>query len=73
MPAPGHSPALARFLDALPSDLAASFSDSQLRAIDLHFGMRYRLAHAIDWRRHIGFRRLRLYVVLLIGRERHSA
>lgn len=71
---PSRRPApLARFLAALPPDLAASFSEPQLRAIALHFGMRHRLTHLIDWRRHVGVRHLRLYVVLLIGRERHSA
>lgn len=73
MPAAGPSPALVRFLDALPPDLARSFSDSQLRAIELHFGMRHRISHLVDWRRRLGFGRLRLYVVLLIGRDRHTA
>lgn len=70
---PERSPALARFLDSLPRELAASFSEPQLGAIELHFAMRHRLAHMIDWRRHVGIRRLRLYVVLLVGRERHTA
>ena len=73
MPAPERSAPLGRFLDALPHDLAASFSDAQLRAIELHFGMRHRLTHMIDWRRRLGFGRLRLYVVLLFGRDRHPA
>lgn len=75
MPAPGAArPAgLARFLDALPPDLARSFSESQLRAIELHFGMRHRIGHLVDWRRRLGIGRLRLYVVLLIGRDRHDA
>ena len=64
------STALARFLGVLPRDLAGSFSEAQLAAIDLHFGMRYRTDHAVDFRRRIGFARLRAYVVVLIGRER---
>ena len=73
MPSPERSAPLGRFLDALPHELAASFSDAQLRAIELHFGMRHRLTHMIDWRRRLGFGRLRLYVVLLVGRDRHPA
>lgn len=59
------SPALARFLAALPRDLARSFSEAQLAALDLHFGMRHRASHLIDWRRRFA----RLYVVLLVGRD----
>lgn len=68
-----RSSAVARFLDRLPTDLAGSFSDAQLAAIDLHFGMRYRARHLIDWRHRFGIARFRLYAVLLIGRDRNAA
>ncbi|MDD2876333.1 MAG: hypothetical protein PHT60_03785 [Acidiphilium sp.] len=67
-----RSLAVARFLDTVPVELAHSFNDAQLAAIDLHFGMRYRTRHTIDWRRRFGLARWRLYAVLLIGRDRHA-
>lgn len=68
-----HSPDMARFLARLGPELAASFSAEQLAAVELHFAMRNRTGHAIDWRRRIGFGRLRGYVVVLAGRERGGA
>lgn len=50
--------------------LAASFTPEQLAAVELHFAMRNRLNHAIDWRKRVGLGGLRGYVVLLAGRER---
>ncbi|MCW8307588.1 hypothetical protein AruPA_11110 [Acidiphilium sp. PA] len=68
-----RSVAVARFLAAVPPAVAASFNDAQLAAIDLHFGMRFRAAHLIDWRRRFGFARWRVYAVVLVGRDRHAA
>jgi len=62
-----------RFLARLPPDLAGSFTPAQLAAINLHFGMRHRADHAIDWRRRIGLPFLRFYFVLLAGREQRGA
>jgi hypothetical protein len=59
---------IARFLGRLPPALAASFSVEQLAAIELHFGMRNRGRHAIDWRWRVPL--LRGYLVVLAGRER---
>ncbi len=67
------SPVLARFLARLPNDLAASFSADQLAAIELHFAMRYRVDHAINWRLRFGPARLRSYIVVLAGRDRRPA
>ncbi|MCF3948227.1 hypothetical protein AiwAL_14705 [Acidiphilium sp. AL] len=67
-----RSAAIARFLGTLPRDLAGSFTEAQLAAIDLHFAMRYRVGHAVDFRRRIGFARFRAYVVVLIGREHRA-
>jgi hypothetical protein len=63
------SPVLARFLARLPAADAATFSPAQLSAIELHFGMRYRKSHGIDWRKHIRLPFLRGYVELLAGRD----
>jgi hypothetical protein len=66
----GENPDIARFLARLRPDLAASFSAEQLAAVELHFGMRNRSVHAVDWRRRARFGRWRGYVVVLAGRER---
>jgi hypothetical protein len=60
---------LGRFLERLPPALAASFSSAQLEAIELHFGMRHRVKHGIDWRRRIRLPFLSGYVVVLAGRD----
>ncbi len=64
--APG--PDIQRFLARLPPALAGRFDDEQLAALDLHFGMRHRTNHAIDWRRRLPF--LKAYIVILAGRDR---
>jgi hypothetical protein len=79
--APGHSKTTqlhesqrssdtSRFLARLPAALAARFDAEQLAAVELHFGMRHRMHHAIDIRRRLRLPFLRCYVVLLAGRER---
>jgi hypothetical protein len=73
MPAVQPSPAVARFLACLPDDLAASFSEEQLAAIELHFAMRYRMDHVINWRFRFGLGGLRSYIVVLAGRDRRRA
>jgi hypothetical protein len=65
-----QSPSIERFLQRIPPAVARSFSHEQLAAIELHFGMRYRVAHSIDWRTRIGLPFARIYFVLLAGRER---
>jgi hypothetical protein len=62
------NPDMARFLERLPPSLAARFDSEQLAAVELHFGMRNRVAHAIDWRVRLPL--LRGYVVVLAGRDR---
>jgi hypothetical protein len=59
-----------RFLDRLPPSLAATFAPEQLAAVELHFAMRHRTRHAIDWRRRIRLPFLRAYIVLLAGADR---
>jgi hypothetical protein len=65
-----HSLDMSRFLAQLRPELAASFSPEQLAAVELHFAMRSRVGHAIDWRKRIGIGKLRGYVVVLAGCER---
>jgi hypothetical protein len=64
-----RNPAIERFLARLAPDTAASFSAAQLAAVELHFGMRHRIAHAIDWRRRVRLPFAKFYVVVLAGRE----
>lgn len=64
-----RSPDMARFLERIGTRLAASFSAEQLAAVELHFAMRNRADHALDWRRHIRLGGWRGYVVLLAGRD----
>ena len=61
---------ISRFLERVGPELAASFTPEQLAAVELHFAMRNRVGHAIDWRKRVGFGALRGYVVVLAGRER---
>jgi hypothetical protein len=65
-----RSTALEPFLQRLPLPLARSFTPEQLSAIELHFAMRYRVRHAIDWRNRIGFPFVKIYFVFLAGIER---
>ncbi len=61
---------ISRFLGRLKPELAASFSPDQLAAVELHFAMRNRVRHALDWRARLSLGPLRGYVVLLAGRDR---
>jgi len=64
-------PDIDRFLARLPPATAASFSPEQLAAIKLHFAMRNRTHHTIDWRRKLPW--FNVYIVLLAGRDRLSS
>lgn len=61
-----------QFLARIGPEAAASFTPTQRAAIELHFGMRYRVDHSIDWRRRIALPFARFYVVLLAGKEQRS-
>jgi hypothetical protein len=61
------------FLRRLPAELAATFEPEQLAAIELHFAMRHRARHALDWRWRLrvpGLSGMRCYLVLLAGCDR---
>ena len=62
-----------RFLDRLTPELADSFTSEQLAAVEMHFGMRYRVAHVIDWRTRIRLPFVKLYFVILAGHDRRNA
>lgn len=63
---PGNAD-MARFLARLNPALAASFSAEQLAAIELHFSMRSRASHGLDWRCRLRLWRRHVYVVVLAG------
>jgi hypothetical protein len=67
-----RSTAIQRFLARVKPELAASFTNEQLAAVELHFGMRHRVDHAIDWRKRVGLPFLKFYFVLLAGREQRA-
>jgi len=60
---------IARFLARVPADLRASFTPTQLTAIQRAFGMRYTMEHTLDLRRHVRLPWARYYLVLLCGRD----
>lgn len=64
---------MSRFLSRLAPELAESFSSEQLAAVELHFGMRYRVKHAVDWRTRIRLPFLKLYLVVLAGHDPRRA
>lgn len=68
-----HGPAIARFLARLRPELASSFSPEQLAALEMHFGMRYRVDHLVDWRTRIRLPFIKLYLVILAGHDPRRA
>jgi hypothetical protein len=64
------NPGIAQFLARLRPDLAQSFTREQLAAVEMHFGMRYRTRHTIDWRTAIRLPFLKFYLVILAGSGR---
>jgi len=68
---PSSCPDIDRFLARLPAATAASFSPEQLAAIKLHFAMRNRPRHTIDWRRKLPW--LNIYFVFLAGQDNRTA
>lgn len=67
-----QSAVMVRFLARIRPELAATFSAEQIAAVELHFGMRYLVKHAIDWRARFGLPFAKVYFVVLAGRERRS-
>ncbi len=67
---PRDDPFFNRFFERIGADAAESFSDAQLDAIKRAFGARGFASHRIDLRLSVPLLFTRLYLVLLIGRER---
>jgi hypothetical protein len=63
---------ISRFLARVPPDVAASFSPTQLTAVQRAFGMRYVMDHAVDMRRTLHLPWGRYYVVLLGGKDQRN-
>ena len=64
------NPFLRRFLASVPVDVAPTFTDAQLLAVQRAFGMRFTMNHMVDLRRSIRCPWGRFYLVLLFGKER---
>ena len=64
-----EDPFLAHYFRRIPPQVAASFTDEQRRAIKTMFDGRSIKRHRVDVRRSLGFGRMRVYLVLLMGRE----
>ena len=65
-------PFIHSFLNKIPKDVAASFTEHQLLQIKLQFGTRTKAKHVIDVRSVIGIGAWRYYWVLLLGRNRRD-
>lgn len=65
-------PFIRLFLETVPSDVATSFTDSQLLQIKLQFGTRTQAKHVIDVRSVVGGGGWSYYFVLLLGRNRRD-
>ena len=61
-----------RLFSKLPSDVARSFNDAQLKAIAYAFGTRRWRDHALDLRMLLSLFGRSYYIVLLAGAERRS-
>jgi len=61
-----------RLFSKLPSDVATSFNDDQLKVISYAFGTRRWREHAVDLRRIFSLFGRSYYFVLLAGAERRS-
>lgn len=67
-----RDPFFEQFYTRVPAQVAATFTDEQLDAVKLAFGARTKGAHSIEVRKSFPFLWTRLYIVLLMGRERRS-
>ena len=64
------NPFLRRFLASVPAEVAQTFTNAQLAAVQRVFGMRFTVNHMVDLRRSFRLPCGRFYLVLLFGRER---
>jgi hypothetical protein len=64
---------IARFRARLPGEIAQTFTDTQLRALEAAFGSRAATRHTLRLRLTIPLPRRRYYLVLFAGRDRRNA
>lgn len=64
------NPFLRRFLASVPTEVAPTFTQAQLAAVQRAFGMRFTVNHMVDLCRSICLPWGRFYLVLLFGKER---
>lgn len=67
-----RDPFLEQFYTRIPASVAGTFTDEQLDAIKRAYGARTRGAHGFEIRKSFPFLWMRLYVVLLLGREKRT-
>lgn len=67
-----RDPFIEQFYSRIPPHIAGTFTDAQLDAIKRAYGARTRGAHGIDVRKSFPFLWMRLYIVLLMGREKRG-
>lgn len=67
-----RDPFYEQFYARIPGAVASTFTDEQLEAIRRAYGARPNGAHSVELRKSIPFLWTRLYVVLMLGRERRD-
>jgi hypothetical protein len=67
-----RDPFIDKFFSRIPREVAASFTVEQLGAVKMAFGARSWGSHAIDVRKSFPLFWHRIYIVLLMGRERRD-
>ena len=67
-----RDPFLEQFYTRIPAEVAGTFTDAQLDAIKRAYGARTRGAHGFEIRKSFPFLWMRLYIVLLMGREKRG-
>lgn len=65
-------PFIEKFCSRIPADVAETFTDAQLQAIQQVFGPKARSHHPLDLRLSLPLPKQRIYLVLLGGKERRS-
>jgi hypothetical protein len=67
-----RDPFYEQFYARIPGPVASTFTDEQLDAIRRAYGVRRNGSHSVELRKSVPFLWTRLYVVLLVGRERRE-
>ncbi|WP_028024760.1 hypothetical protein [Enterovibrio calviensis] len=67
-----RDPFIRSFLEKVPDDVGATFTESQLLQVKLMYGTRGKASHAVDIRTVMGGFGWNYYLVLLFGRNRRE-